>query len=599
MVVTTALCEALNQGISSGTFIDTKIILYSRRDPSGRVCRPKALYANSHVLKTIPYFGDLLFGDFAESQSKAFKDAIDEEEIAEDYGYVSDSDLEDDEEEKAPSAAEPGLHPFDPFVTTGEEKTTPEDFKERVQKGKVVKIPDMAFITFQAFLMYLYTDAITFAPFGSEENRRSRNAEMGDPSDVEIPQPSPKSIYRLADKYDVPALKRRALDCVNDQLANCDIVEESFSKFASQYDEIRNLYIERLAFDWMGDSTAEHTRARVKTKIKNFAKGDLEHATEMLSGLWEIANRDEGVGARSFSLSYPVESADDVYLAEGQYSPSVNEALIKSIRRGVFFDRMYWARKSKAGDMLKPIYFSSTTMDARTQLLKELVKSLKGRNPLTNDLGGNVNIESDCDCDGDVPEAEDESPSTREENEETRAVLITGSFSAWRSLFFYCYTGAILFAPLRSQGGDSRLNYIRQNTIATVPPPCSPKSIYVLANLLGIRPLCDKALADIKSKLTPENVVGEVFSWVAAGQKAIMEMQCDLLVSDFKDPMTIALVKENIKHISHGSFPHCAGALHLGLEKAFELQKKKRQPSCVSREISLAEFLDDDDDDDD
>lgn len=53
---TTAYREALNQAISSGNFVDTKIILYSSRDSSGRVCRPKGLYANSHVLKTVPYF---------------------------------------------------------------------------------------------------------------------------------------------------------------------------------------------------------------------------------------------------------------------------------------------------------------------------------------------------------------------------------------------------------------------------------------------------------------------------------------------------------------------------------------------------------------
>lgn len=58
MAATTALRKALNKGISSGSFVDTKIILYSYRDSSGRVCRPKALYANSHVLKQVPYFND-------------------------------------------------------------------------------------------------------------------------------------------------------------------------------------------------------------------------------------------------------------------------------------------------------------------------------------------------------------------------------------------------------------------------------------------------------------------------------------------------------------------------------------------------------------
>ena len=46
-------------------------------------------------------------------------------------------------------------------------------------------------------------------------------------------------------------------------------------------------------------------------------------------------------------------------------------ALIKSIRKGMFFDRMYWARHSKTGDVLRPVYFSSTIMaDKSQQLIK-------------------------------------------------------------------------------------------------------------------------------------------------------------------------------------------------------------------------------------
>jgi hypothetical protein len=48
--------------------------------------------------------------------------------------------------------------------------------------------------------MYLYTDVIEFAPFGSEENRRSRSAEIITTTNDKVPRPSPKSIYRLADK---------------------------------------------------------------------------------------------------------------------------------------------------------------------------------------------------------------------------------------------------------------------------------------------------------------------------------------------------------------------------------------------------------------
>lgn len=55
---TLPLRQALNDSISSGKFADTKIILFSRRDTSGTVCKPRALYASSHVLKTVPYFDD-------------------------------------------------------------------------------------------------------------------------------------------------------------------------------------------------------------------------------------------------------------------------------------------------------------------------------------------------------------------------------------------------------------------------------------------------------------------------------------------------------------------------------------------------------------
>ena len=53
---------------------------------------------------------------------------------------------------------------------------------------------------FQAFPAHLYTNVIEFAPFGSDENRRSRSVEIVTLSDDKVPRPSSKSIYRLADK---------------------------------------------------------------------------------------------------------------------------------------------------------------------------------------------------------------------------------------------------------------------------------------------------------------------------------------------------------------------------------------------------------------
>ena len=52
---------------------------------------------------------------------------------------------------------------------------------------------------------------------------------------------------------------------------------------------------------------------------------------------------------------------------------------------------------------------------------------VKGRHPLVKDLEGDLNVESDCE--GDLLEVRDETSEVGEE--QTRAVLITGSFSAY------------------------------------------------------------------------------------------------------------------------------------------------------------------------
>jgi len=94
----------------------------------------------------------VLFGNFTESQSKDFnKELIDNGEFAEDYGYCSDSDLEDDEDEKvalSKHASKSNVYPVDPLgVPGGDGKIHREEHEEYIEKGKVVNIPDMAFVT--------------------------------------------------------------------------------------------------------------------------------------------------------------------------------------------------------------------------------------------------------------------------------------------------------------------------------------------------------------------------------------------------------------------------------------------------------------------
>ena len=196
MPATLSFRQALSEGIASGTFVDTKIILFSRRNSSGRVYRPKALYASSRVLKSVPYFDDrestpyqyssrqldkalsVLFGNFLEAGSREFGNNLDDDdESADGYDYLSDSDLEDDGETKVDVALKGVLRMAAPPRDAMKDvlrKVTPrkgtlkrvlktdslrrlgsgvaqkpprERYSEQAYRGKVVKIQDMAFIT--------------------------------------------------------------------------------------------------------------------------------------------------------------------------------------------------------------------------------------------------------------------------------------------------------------------------------------------------------------------------------------------------------------------------------------------------------------------
>jgi hypothetical protein len=73
-----------------------------------------------------------------------------------------------------------------------------------------------------------------------------------------------------------------------------------------------------------------------------------------------------------------------------------------------------------------------------------------------------------------------------------------------------------------------------------------------------------------------------------------METQCKLLISNFKDPKTIQLMKQSIARSSDGSSSHSAGALKLGLKNAFELKQQaielKKQAAELKKQALALEL---------
>jgi hypothetical protein len=179
-------------------------------------------------------------------------------------------------------------------------------------------------------------------------------------------------------------------------------------------------------------------------------------------------------------------------------------------------------------------------------------------------------------------------------------------FGSWRSLFFYMCTDIIRFAPLKSQGIDVRARHIQEQTMQDKPPPCSPKAIYSLATAVSFGAICigfrgnptlkiqlripalrDLAFEDIRSKITKENVVTELFSGHTSRlvstltparvmlkrlsldnrQRDIAKMECELLYDKFNNEASTTKGVELIESMIGGNSAHRSRVMKLGLRR--------------------------------
>lgn len=120
-----------------------------------------------------------------------------------------------------------------------------------------VEIKQDSFLTYQALLCYINTGHISWAPLTSsfvevvyldERPRPARRAEavlnlaQYHPSLPALV--SPKSVYRLAHRLEMPALQKLALDAIRSGLSLANVAEELFAETSWRYDEALDVVIE-------------------------------------------------------------------------------------------------------------------------------------------------------------------------------------------------------------------------------------------------------------------------------------------------------------------------------------------------------------------
>ncbi|KAF9779859.1 hypothetical protein BJ322DRAFT_1113175 [Thelephora terrestris] len=584
------LLDALSDSIASGTFIDTKFYAFTRRDAHRRVCAPRALYGNSHILGTIPYFSTLFSEGFSEGNLRHINDGFpsDSHPYTEDYDYLSDSDLEDgssclgedpeeaddvnsqqilENAEVAQPAVSNSLPPaplelnkaqdhnrstplpvrcFSTFVNLGHSASD-----DPPRMGKVAIVRDTGAVTFEALLYFLFTDEINFAPLSSDPRHEPAQARVGDWSAGKPPSPSAKSIYRLADMYDIPTLKERAMAHIRNNLGYCDIIGEIFSSFTYFFPEILSMQVSFLVNKMNEESKggAEGpTRTRLRTQIASLSRSEMRRATDALVMIWNCIKEPLKPPTTQPKADVSVASAN---LPNWQ---RVQLALLKSITTGIFIDVQFYACNKVFDDLPvdpKPLFISSivieqwgpaiTTQTVGTACLVD--------GPIDDYEKGDGKPLSETHGDETALTYRTEAPPA--ENREV-VLLNSGAWKTWLSFFSYAYRNEMMFLPLQTPANVS-------NSGA---PTCSPRSAYSLATTLGIVGIKEVASKDIQSQLSASNIMQELFSSFSVSNEAIMEMEIDFLHNNVieKNPK---LLTDYIRSMASGESPFFPTALSL------------------------------------
>ncbi|CAK5279693.1 unnamed protein product [Mycena citricolor] len=159
---------------------------------------------------------------------RGHRPSADDSEFGE-YDYMSDSDLETDDE----GSERPG----EPDASS----VAPVDRSlSGAGSGHAVVIKGHSFDTWMSMLYFLYTNEIRFKT--SEESSHS-----------DIPECSAKSMYRLAQEFDLPALRELCQISIRSRLAPETIFADTFSSFTSRYEDIQDMHIDYL-LDQASDS---------------------------------------------------------------------------------------------------------------------------------------------------------------------------------------------------------------------------------------------------------------------------------------------------------------------------------------------------------
>ncbi|KAI9056947.1 hypothetical protein FKP32DRAFT_1598832 [Trametes sanguinea] len=164
---------------------------------------------------------------------------------------------------------------------------------------------------------------------------------------------------------------------------------------------------------------------------------------------------------------------------------------------------------------------------------------------------------------------------------EYRSILLPSvAYRTLSACVYYIYTEKINFLPLRSQDPQTRHRVLAASMGDGIVPPCSPKSMYRLADLYGMPELQQMAYDAILDSLTPENIVEEAFSSFFSRYERLREHAVSYLMQIYSDPQVEAALHDTLDKVAKGQLPHASGILRslFGLRMALTQAERPISP---------------------
>ncbi|KAI0356219.1 hypothetical protein OH77DRAFT_1520303 [Trametes cingulata] len=186
-------------------------------------------------------------------------------------------DPSEDGDRGDPGVDEAGDSPIHPFQRSQQvRESLAHVVSEPSSAQRTIVVTDAAFQTWRALVFYAYTHRIAFAPLRSQGLTATQADDAFQP-----PTCSPKSMYRLAEKYGNHELQQLAKDDIASKLTAQNILDEFFSRFTSRYPEIQEMQLDIL----MEHLKDPDVSSRLLTWVNRFASGELKECASTFGRL--------------------------------------------------------------------------------------------------------------------------------------------------------------------------------------------------------------------------------------------------------------------------------------------------------------------------